>query len=221
MCWRGCPGHGCTGTSPAIDKGAAVTPPLTTDQRGETRPRDFDDGPFPNAAGGNGSDIGAFEVQNTPPTITAAVGVTRQRGSAATNSVIANVGDIETPLGSLTVTVNGGATATDNLVTVSNIAVSATGVVSADIVADCIANPGNFTLTVTDGGGLNATANLLVLVTANTAPVLTYAVQNVIAGANQSFNPSSGPSDNGTFGAVTLQSITPVTGSSGRADACR
>jgi hypothetical protein len=50
--------------SPAIDKGIAGG--LTTDQRGLKRPVDF---PWiPNAPGGDGSDIGAFEVQSlTPP----------------------------------------------------------------------------------------------------------------------------------------------------------
>ncbi len=52
--------------SPARDKGAAATDPLTntaisTDQRGFARP--FDDPAIANAAGGNGSDIGAFETQ--------------------------------------------------------------------------------------------------------------------------------------------------------------
>lgn len=44
--------------SPAIDAGKSS---LTTDQRGEPRPADF--GGIPNAGEGNGSDIGAFEVQ--------------------------------------------------------------------------------------------------------------------------------------------------------------
>ncbi len=52
--------------SPAIDQGAAATDPvtgdpITTDQRGMTRP--VDRPKIPNASGGNGSDIGAFEVQ--------------------------------------------------------------------------------------------------------------------------------------------------------------
>jgi hypothetical protein len=50
--------------SPAIDKGATANDPLTnqpltTDQRGQTRPYDFPG--VPNASGGNGSDIGAYE----------------------------------------------------------------------------------------------------------------------------------------------------------------
>jgi len=48
-------------TSPAIDKGNAFG--LTNDQRGGTRPLDFADAIFPNAAGGDGTDIGAFETQ--------------------------------------------------------------------------------------------------------------------------------------------------------------
>ena len=52
--------------SPAIDQGAAANDPATgdpivTDQRGMTRPVDRPN--IPNASGGNGSDIGAFEVQ--------------------------------------------------------------------------------------------------------------------------------------------------------------
>jgi RTX calcium-binding nonapeptide repeat (4 copies) len=50
--------------SPAIDKGKASAGE-TFDQRGKKRPSDF--GNIPNAAGGDGSDIGAFEVQDTTP----------------------------------------------------------------------------------------------------------------------------------------------------------
>ncbi len=48
-------------TSPAIDKGKAFG--LTTDQRGGVRPFDLADAVYPNAAGGDGSDIGAYETQ--------------------------------------------------------------------------------------------------------------------------------------------------------------
>jgi CSLREA domain-containing protein len=49
--------------SPVIDKGtsAALTGPLTTDVRGAGFPRTVDDPLLPNAAGGDGTDIGAFE----------------------------------------------------------------------------------------------------------------------------------------------------------------
>jgi len=50
--------------SPAIDKGSAVAG-IAADQRGFTRPVDLSG--FANAAGGDGSDIGAFEVQAGTP----------------------------------------------------------------------------------------------------------------------------------------------------------
>jgi hypothetical protein len=45
--------------SPAIDAGSSLG--VTTDQRGDPRPEDFTG--VPNAVGGDGSDIGAFELQ--------------------------------------------------------------------------------------------------------------------------------------------------------------
>ncbi len=56
--------HALRPDSPAIDKSAAVAG-MTTDQRGANRPYDFPT--IPNAAGGNGSDIGAFERQANDP----------------------------------------------------------------------------------------------------------------------------------------------------------
>lgn len=57
--------HAPIAGSPAVDKGSEATPPLTTDQRGSPRP--YDNPSVPNAPGGNGSDIGAFERQTTDP----------------------------------------------------------------------------------------------------------------------------------------------------------
>jgi putative cofactor-binding repeat protein len=56
--------------SPAIDKGtsAGLTGNLTTDQRGSGFQRTFNDTSVPNANGGDGTDIGAFEVQTSQPT---------------------------------------------------------------------------------------------------------------------------------------------------------
>jgi hypothetical protein len=50
--------HALLAGSPAVDKGNSFS--STTDQRGIPRP--FDNAAIPNAAGGNGADIGAFEV---------------------------------------------------------------------------------------------------------------------------------------------------------------
>lgn len=51
-------------TSPAVNKGSSA---LTVDQRGLTRPVDFVGVPFSTAAGANGADIGAVELQYTAP----------------------------------------------------------------------------------------------------------------------------------------------------------
>jgi CSLREA domain-containing protein len=60
--------HALLAGSPALDKGSAVAG-LTTDQRGFLRPSD--DPNLPNAAGGNGSDIGAFELPSPTLIVTA------------------------------------------------------------------------------------------------------------------------------------------------------
>ncbi|PYI92244.1 MAG: hypothetical protein DME97_10950 [Verrucomicrobia bacterium] len=54
--------------SPAIDKGTSIglTGQLTTDQRGSGFPRMVDNSAIQNASGGDGTDIGAFEVQAIP-----------------------------------------------------------------------------------------------------------------------------------------------------------
>ncbi|HSP46245.1 MAG TPA: choice-of-anchor Q domain-containing protein, partial [Chthoniobacterales bacterium] len=56
--------HALLPGSPAIDKGIG-SDGVTTDQRGPGFPRTFDDPNNPNAHGGDGTDIGAFEVQTT------------------------------------------------------------------------------------------------------------------------------------------------------------
>jgi CSLREA domain-containing protein len=58
--------------SPAIDNATSsgLTGNLATDQRGTGFARTFDDLNVPNAAGGDGTDIGAFELQTAAPTPT-------------------------------------------------------------------------------------------------------------------------------------------------------
>jgi hypothetical protein len=63
--------HALLSGSPAIDKGNSFT--LTTDQREFKRPVDFPGSIYPNATNGDGSDIGAFEVQASPTAATVAV----------------------------------------------------------------------------------------------------------------------------------------------------
>jgi len=56
----GLPTHATTPASPVTDQGSSFG--LTTDERGAPRPYDFNT--IPNASGGDGSDIGAFELGN-------------------------------------------------------------------------------------------------------------------------------------------------------------
>ena len=67
--------HALQCTSPAIDKGKAfgAPPDSLRDQRGGTRPFDFADAVYPNAVGGDGSDIGAVETQSAGGCVPTAV----------------------------------------------------------------------------------------------------------------------------------------------------
>ena len=92
---------------------------------------------------------------NAIPTITAQAGVSRQQGSPATNSQIATVADADQTEETLVVTIRavggvapGTGTATVNGVTVTITAVSAAGIVTADVQATCTATNA-FTLRVT------------------------------------------------------------------------
>lgn len=150
-------------------------------------------------------EIGADELvdPNTAPTITPAAGITRQAGSAGSNSTIATVSDAEQPVGSLVVT----APTVPAGLTVSGI-VNNAGTVTADLVAACNATVGTNTvgLSVSDGT-LSTAGSLSVDVTANTAPSLgTYTDLVLAPAANSTANPSSAPSDNGTITSMTVTS---------------
>ncbi len=113
--------------------------------------------------GGTGNQAMASLSTNTPPTINA-LGVARVQGSPLANSPIANVNDAEQAANTLAVTVNGGASATVNGVTVSNLTITGAGVVNANVIAAANASTASFTLRVTDSGGLFAEATLTVTV---------------------------------------------------------
>jgi hypothetical protein len=68
--------------SPAIDQGDDSSTAPTTDQRGETRPSD--NPAITNATGGDGSDIGAYEFQNSVPVVATNSGLTVALGATAT-----------------------------------------------------------------------------------------------------------------------------------------
>ncbi|HMZ22146.1 MAG TPA: putative Ig domain-containing protein, partial [Blastocatellia bacterium] len=135
---------------------------------------------------------------NNPPTI-GPVGAVRTAGSPAANVAIANVDDVEDAKAALTVQVNDAAQATMNGVTVSNLAVSASGVVTANIGTTCGATTATFTLKVTDSGNLTATGALVVTVNPNTPPTLGYSPQTIAPGATPTITPTVAPSDNGSF----------------------
>lgn len=82
--------HALLTGSAAIDRGKST---LTTDQRGQTRPYDFP--ALANASGGNGSDVGAYEVQ--PPPNSAPVAYDKsweiEEDGQLTDSVTATDGD--------------------------------------------------------------------------------------------------------------------------------
>jgi hypothetical protein len=162
------------------------------------------------ANGCEGTRLYAVSI-NTPPAISA-LAASRQQGSAVSNSTIANLTDPEQALNTLTVTVNGGASATVNGVTVSGLLVSAGGVVTANIVANCSAANASFSLLVTDSSSATASTTLNVTVTANAPPALSYANQAGAAGGALSINPTSGPSDDGSINSITVQSTGTYTG---------
>jgi uncharacterized protein len=118
---------------------------------------------------------------NDPPTINAATGITRTQGAGPSVSQIATVGDPDDAANTLTVTVNNGASATVNGVTVSNIIVNANGTVNASVSAACGATNASFTLRVTDPSNASATATLSVSVVNETTPPVIGPIQNVVA----------------------------------------
>ncbi len=119
--------------------------------------------------------------QNDPPTITAASGITRQQAAGASVSQIATVADVDNAANTLVVTVNGGASATVNGVTLSSIVVNANGTVNATIAAACGASNASFTLRVTDPGTLFAQVTLNVAVTNETTPPVISPITNIVA----------------------------------------
>lgn len=154
---------------------------------------DSDENPYTFAIQGSG---------NNPPMITPAATVTRQQASGAgAAQQIATVDDTETPKGMLTVT----ATTVPAGLTVSGIT-NTNGVITASVAADCSAPLGNNTvvLTVTDGNGAMTTANLIVNVTANSAPsVGAYDNKAIVPGGTISATPAAPPTDNGTVVSLT------------------
>ncbi|QQS45450.1 MAG: VCBS repeat-containing protein [Acidobacteriota bacterium] len=150
---------------------------------------------------------------NTSPTISSAT-ITAQKGSVNTMHLVATVSDLNQTSQSLTIQINGGSSAMNDNVTVSNLSIDAAGNVSAEVSATCDAateTPRTFTLTVTDNCGLSTSSTLTVNVIPNAKPVLSYTNQTVAVGGALMVIPATGPSDNGTF-IIELDKVKPKAG---------
>ncbi|MEN3332223.1 MAG: hypothetical protein V7641_1588 [Blastocatellia bacterium] len=148
--------------------------------------------------------ISTVRILDDDPLTISAVAVSRQQGSPASNSTIANVTALHQPLNTLIVTVNGATSATVNGVTVSNISVSAAGVVTADVVAGCSATDAFFMLTVTDSASATANDYLFVTVSANSPPAVgNYPDTVVQPGGTVTAIPDVAPADNNSVTSVT------------------
>lgn len=184
-----------TGVDDALDDGDSAWQVLT--------------GPVTSAdplyAGANPPDVSASNVDNdATPTFSAGASVSRQQGSAATTASVGTVNDVAPDTaGSLQVSTASGGTATG--LSISSLTNTA-GQVTAQLAAGCQAVAGTQRFRVTDAGGLSATADLQVDVTANTPPVLTYGAQTVTLGSTANITPTTAPSDNGSVSTVQLSS---------------
>ncbi len=139
---------------------------------------------------------------NTAPAITASAPLTRQQGTVGVMATIATVNDAETTAGNLFVTAM-----TAGTIVITSI-INNGGTVTATVAATCNALPGANTivLKVTDGGGLMATSNLTINVTANTAPVLgSYPTgTNIGIGEIATATTSAPPTDNGSIANLSV-----------------
>ncbi len=159
--------------------------------------------------GGNANQGSAyiyFMGCNTSPVIDASGPVTRQMGSPATTSTIANVSDSEDPIGYLAVTL---ASAPSGIV-ITNLA-NTNGVVTASISAGCNAalSDNVVILQVQDSDGGASTASLIIDVAIDTNPTLgNYANTPVARAGSTSVTPSLMPSDNGSIVLLTATSPT-------------
>ena len=164
--------HALLPGSPAIDTGNATG----TDQRGFTRP--VDDPGIPNATGGNGADIGAFEAQPVNYTVdttadnaalsacSSAPNDCSLRGAiAALNATIYNdTIDFALPAGSNTITLTGGHLAINNAATAGALTITnSTGASSLLISGN------NASRVFVVNGGANLTLNAVTVTRGNTS----------------------------------------------------
>jgi HYR domain/Secretion system C-terminal sorting domain len=140
--------HKLLSGSPALDNGNAFS--LTTDQRGLARTLDIPS--QTNAAGGDGTDIGAIEMACTTPTFTACP--TNKTAFTSTNACTAVVDYVATadgsPVSEITYTFTGFTTGTGSGTGSGTIFNKGITTVTLTATNDCGAPTCQFTVTVTD-----------------------------------------------------------------------
>jgi CSLREA domain-containing protein len=158
------PTHALGASSIAIDAGESSG--ATTDQLGNPRPCDL--ASVPNAAGGDGADIGAFEVQgacappNAPPIAVDDAATFEVNSGTHMINVLANDSDPDSdPLTITAVTQGAHGGVANNSSSVSY--TPNTNFIGSD----------TFTYTIDDGHGHTATATVTITVVDTTPPVLT------------------------------------------------
>ncbi|MBS1787545.1 MAG: FG-GAP repeat protein, partial [Acidobacteria bacterium] len=155
--------------------------------------------------------IYTYRPLNSHPQISNVPSLNRTAGSGTTNPIIGQVTDAEQAPNTLQMTVNNAPSATTNGVTVSNLNVNASGVLSASVTVGCGASSASFTLRAIDSDGASGLGLLTVNVTPDTPPVLSYSLLHFVnQGSSTTIAPASGPGDNGTINFITLQSVTPA-----------
>ena len=166
-------------------------------------------GAYRDDVGGNSDQGSAYifiEGANTAPVIAASGSITRQQGSPAAASTIANVSDGEDPIGSLIVSV---ASAPQGI-SITNLT-NTNGVITASIAAGCSATPGNniVILQVTDSDGAVGSVQLLINVIANTPPAVgAFANSSVAVLGSTTVTPTAPPTDNGAVTSYIASSPT-------------
>ncbi len=151
------------GNPATITNGAAVTGSVTSNA--------ILGGPYNVTANTGGAtspvqfSLSNVNAPNTPPTLTPETNVSLQQGATFFQMPIATVTDLESGPGNVSVTVNGGSSATVNGVTVSQL-VNNSGTIIARVAAGCSVTTANFTLTATDLQSASVSATLTVTVTA-------------------------------------------------------
>lgn len=140
---------------------------------------------------------------NTAPTLTPALGLARQQGSAATAATLATVADGESAAATLGVSL----VSSPPGITVTGLT-NSNGSILAQLAAGCAAAPGtsNVVLRVTDGA-LSTDGAVAVTVTANTPPTLSYGSVTTGLFGGAAATPTVPPADNGSITAFSMNDL--------------